>query len=538
MRHIRIINALIEVEPQNLNTLKAEAFEVAQLARASTAGAAVAQIFARFASGNDALAEQIRRRQDAVERWQALEANLIGALSKSPEKRNKSDETKQRLALTELGSTISTLDAQFSHSFPEYAALASPEPMKVGAVQSLLREAEALLVYSSDRKQSYLWTVRHDRIDMAVLPIGREELSDAVSDLRIGLDSTDIQDFRNIPTYSTARAYRLYQKILEPAEPHLVGATHVFVVPDSALQSLPLGVLVTDKPQVAITDFTEYREVPWLAKRYAMTVLPSVSSLGALRNFSKSARAAKPFIGIGDPVLDGHGGDRRGFQVTSLLARGGGGLADPTLVKQLPALPETADELHALAASLGAGSSSLYLAENATEEKTKSIDMTDSRVIAFATHGLMAGDFEGLGEPALVLMPPDKANPGDDGLLTASEVAQLKLNADWVILSACNTAAPDGTPGAEGLSGLARAFFYAGSRALLVSHWPVNTEAAVKLTTRMLAMTAADPRVGRSEALRRSRLALMDGPDKPYYAHPMFWAPFVVVGESGAVQLN
>jgi len=125
------------------------------------------------------------------------------------------------------------------------------------------------------------------------------------------------------------------------------------------------------------------------------------------------------------------------------------------------------------------------------------------------------------------------ATEADDGLLTASEVAQLDLNADWVILSACNTASSDGTPGAEGLSGLAKAFFYAGARALLVSHWPVASDAAVKLTTGLFKEAAAHPEIGRAEALRRSMLALMDDGDNPYFAHPMFWAPFVVVGEGG-----
>jgi len=117
----------------------------------------------------------------------------------------------------------------------------------------------------------------------------------------------------------------------------------------------------------------------------------------------------------------------------------------------------------------------------------------------------------------------------DDGLLTAGEIAQLKLDADWVVLSACNTAAPDGTPEAEGLSGLAQAFFYAGARALLVSHWAVSSEAAVALTTRMFDEYARG--VSKAEALRRAMLALMARTDKGYYAHPAIWAPFVVVGE-------
>jgi len=86
-------------------------------------------------------------------------------------------------------------------------------------------------------------------------------------------------------------------------------------------------------------------------------------------------------------------------------------------------------------------------------------------------------------EPALVLTPPSKATQIDDGLLTAREIANLKLDADWVILSACNTAAPEGRPGAEGLSGLAKTFFYAGSRALMVTHWWVASDATVLLTT-------------------------------------------------------
>jgi len=133
----------------------------------------------------------------------------------------------------------------------------------------------------------------------------------------------------------------------------------------------------------------------------------------------------------------------------------------------------------------------------------------------------------------LVLTPPKQGTWEDDGLLTSSEVAQLKLNAEMVILSACNTAAGDDTSGAEGLSGLAKSFFYAGSRSLLVSHWPVDSDATVRLTTKMLDYQTKNPAVGRAEALRQSMLALMNSKDKPHYAHPLYWAPFVVVGEGG-----
>ena len=137
-----------------------------------------------------------------------------------------------------------------------------------------------------------------------------------------------------------------------------------------------------------------------------------------------------------------------------------------------------------------------------------------------------------------VMTPPDTATRGDDGLLTASEAAQLKLNADWVILSACNTAAADGSPNSEALSGLTKAFFYAGSRALLVSHWPVVSDAALRLTTGALGELKSNPRIGRSEALRRSMLGLMTDEEFLHYAHPVFWAPFFVVGEGGTYKVN
>ncbi|MDP2834954.1 MAG: CHAT domain-containing protein [Pseudomonadota bacterium] len=126
---------------------------------------------------------------------------------------------------------------------------------------------------------------------------------------------------------------------------------------------------------------------------------------------------------------------------------------------QAPRLPETADELRAMGKVLQARPGSIWLQERANETLVKNLDLSKYRTIAFATHGLMAGEIEGLGEPGLILTPPRLGTLEDDGYLSAGEIAKLKLNADWVVLSACNTAAADGTPGAEGLSGLSKAFF-------------------------------------------------------------------------------
>jgi CHAT domain-containing protein len=196
----------------------------------------------------------------------------------------------------------------------------------------------------------------------------------------------------------------------------------------------------------------------------------------------------------------------------------------------LSPLPETAQELKTVARELGAFDSDIKLGRAASEATVKRMDLTSYRIVYFATHGLVAGELASLTEPALALTLPDEPTDLDDGLLTASEIAQLKLDADWVVLSACNTAAED-QPGAEGLSRLARAFFYAGARALLVTHWRVDSLAASRLTTSTFEAMKKDPTIGRAEALRRAMLAYMNDTSNPWTAYPDYWAPFSVVGE-------
>ena len=526
--HVQDALAMSKTQPSGRTALIAEGFASGQLATASSAGAAVSRMAARFATGDDALAGLVRERQDVAERWRRLDGALVKAASKPPDRRDRAREATQRLELAKTDRRIKKIDAALAKSFPQYAELASPKPVPLDELQELLGETEALLTYLVGSKRSFVFVVRRDRFLAKEVNLRAQELDDAVAVLRRGLDPFRIRSLTDVPPFNTTVAYELYQKIFEPIEDLLEGARQVFVVPDGALQSLPLGVLVSQDFDGEIKVPGDYGKVPWLARTYAMTTLPSVSSLRALRTFARRTRASRSFLGVGDPQLDGETGSSRGVNLASLFTLRG--VADVASVRRLPSLPDTYEELQSMAQSLGADDGALMVGADATETKIKSMTLTDYKVLTFATHGLLAGDLTGLSEPALVLTPPKEGTELDDGLLTASEVAQLKLDADWVILSACNTAAADGTPGAEGLSGLAKAFFYAGARSLLVSHWPVVSDAAVKTTTLMLRVLQ-EPGVSRAEALRQAKLALMNGAEHPAYAHPMFWAPFVLVGE-------
>jgi CHAT domain-containing protein len=202
-------------------------------------------------------------------------------------------------------------------------------------------------------------------------------------------------------------------------------------------------------------------------------------------------------------------------------------------------LPETAEEVRSLALAMHADPTrDVFVGRNANERTVKSLDLAGYRVLAFATHGLVPGDLDGLTQPALALSAPAVAGVDGDGLLTMDEILGLRLDADWVVLSACNTAAAAGA-GAEAVSGLGRAFFYAGARALLVSNWPVETTSAKLLTTDLFRRQAAEPALGRAEALRQAMLDAGGFVDPRSgrlafsYAHPLFWAPFTLVGDGG-----
>ena len=407
-------------------------------------------------------------------------------------------------------------------------------------MQAELSADEALVAWTVGVDESYVFVGRKNGATFFRAPLKGKDVAEIVKVLRKSLDPHGQRAVKSAP-FDVAKAYILYQQFLAPAEPLLTGAKSLIIVSDGALQSLPPSVLVTEAPHgstAKVADAHDYKKVAWLARRYALAILPAVSSLISLRLFAEAHHADKPFVGFGDP--DFKGGKTEGLQVRGVrpasLFRGGAANLDG--LHQLRPLPETADELKAEARALGAPRSSVYIGKNATVTKVKSLDLSDARVVAFATHGLVAGEFPKLAEPALALTPPSIPREDDDGLLRASEVSQLKLNADWVVLSACNTAAADGTPGAEGLSGLAKAFFHAGARSLLVSHWPVDSAATVKLTTGAFNALRSDPAIGRAEAFRRAMLALIDGadksPDAASEAHPLYWAPFVVVGEGGS----
>jgi CHAT domain-containing protein/Tfp pilus assembly protein PilF len=417
--------------------------------------------------------------------------------------------TTQAIAAAEQ--QLRALDDRIGKLVPGYASLTSFEPSTLAAAQARLGRGQALVLYGQDADGLVVMAVTRDKVVASETPIASRRFSDLQRKLRASIENGVLTD--GTAAFDRRTAWRLYQLLFPaPIAQALRGSRDLAILTSGMLASLPFGTLVTAPPEGDDADPQALRDTAWLVRRHAVSTLVSAASLA-----EGGRHRSRPhgFAGIGAPILS-----------APALAENLSGTLPAVDPAQLPPLPGAERELQAMARNVP-GERHLYMGAQATEAAVKAAPLSRAGVIAFATHGLVGGAYRNLVEPALVLTPPTDTTDGEDGLLTASEVAQLKLDADWVILSACDTSAGE-SENAPTYSGLARAFVSAGARALLLSHWPVRDDVASRLTLRTV--EAAHGRTSRAEALRRAQVEVLRDTKVPGSAHPATWAPFVLVG--------
>ncbi len=534
----------------------AEAFRVAEAARGTSVQRSLDAAAARAAANTPGLADLVRREQDARKQLGALHGLVASALSSLDGHDTRSVDALrgQIAALTRARKAI--VD-RIEREFPAYTQLINPRPLTLDGLRGRLRPDEAVIATYVDDEETFVWAVPSaGAVAFTAAPLGRAALHDAAVTLRRALDPA-ARTLGEIPAFDVMLAHRLYATLLEPVADGWRKAASLLIVAHGPLAQLPFGLLPTraapPQPAPALL-FADYRGVPWLVRSHAITVLPSATALATLRALPPGDPGRRPFIGFGDPLFSrAHAaeatadatavaavdvGDRRLALRASPMTQ----QLNSSRLAMLPRLPDTAEEIRSIAVTLEADvARDVIVGALASEKTVKSLDLSAYRVVAFATHGLVPGDIDGLTQPALALSAPEVADVDGDGLLTMDEILGLRLNADWIVLSACNTASGHGA-GSDALSGLGRAFFYAGARTLLVSNWPVETTSARELTTDLFRRQQRDPELTRARALQEAMKALIDGAgfvDRDTnaavfsYAHPIFWAPFTLVGDGG-----
>ena len=501
------------------NALLDEAFIVSQLGQRPAAGSAVTQMAARLAEKDPAVRDAVRQLQDTLKARQDAQYALGLEQSKPFQERSSAQEEVLKTQLRTASEQYQQQEERLLAQFPRYGRLVTPTPLNAAAVAKLLRRHEALLRILPGNDASWVFLVKADGSLQAITAtLSAQQLTAQVERLRIGVDGRSGQ----LPDFDLTLAHQLYQQLLGPLDPALSDIKHLIVVPAGALLSLPPALLVRQPPPAP----HDYQAAAWLIRDMALSLLPSVVALEQFRQLAGASQARQSFIGFGDPSFSIAHDAPTDEEST---ATGQACRITTADISRLAPLPETANELRSLAKTLGATSSRVVLGRQATVSSVEASSLAHYRIVAFATHALLAGELDCLSEPALALTPQTGAKTGDNGLLSASAIAELKLDAEWVLLSACNTAGAGNSLGGEGLSGLATAFFYAGSRALLASHWSVVSKPTVFLTTHTFEAFRKTPANGRAEALRQAQLALIE---QPNWAHPIFWAAFTLIGES------
>jgi CHAT domain-containing protein/predicted negative regulator of RcsB-dependent stress response len=543
----------------------AELFRLADAISSKSVRSAIVASSARVTASEPNLSDLIRKGQDASQQIKMLQAALAENMSTPRDQRLSGIVADLQQKLFILTAARNLLQTEIVARFPKYADFTAPDPATISEVQSYLRMSEALVFIYPAEDSTYVWAVPQNGAHVfARMELGRQKLQNMIEKLRRALDP-NASTFGNIPEFDLVLAHSLYTQLLQPVADGWQEAKHLLIVAPGPLGQLPFAVLPT-APTPGLKNegllFDQYKAVPWLIRKVSITRLPSTATLAVLRKLPATTPRVRPLVGFGDAIFNpaqlesgnqtqtsepqSFESGRAGLNFRGIRITESGLLDDPKItsihLESLQRLPDTAEELENIAQTLNADQRhDLFLREKASEEQVKTIDLSNRQVVAFATHALVPGDLDGLDQPAIALSSPAVTGGIEDGLLTMGEIMTLRLNSDWVVLSACNTGASDGK-GAEAVSGLGRAFFYAGSRALLVSMWPVETTSAGKLTTGLFRYQKENPASSRAQALRQSMLQLIDSPGLmdnasgkivASYAHPIFWAPFIVIGDSG-----
>ena len=539
-----------------------ETFSLADAVRGRSVQQALAASSARAAAKEPALAELVRKEQDLGKQVNAQLGTLNNVLSLPSAERDDKGVQAINASIKALRAERLKARQEIGQQFPAYADLVSPKPPSVDQIKATLADGEAMLSFYFGQSGSFVWAVpKNGPVAFAAIKASSGDIEGKVRKLREALEPQAAM-ISDIPPLDLKLAFELYSLLLQPVESGWKPAKSLIVVTNGALGLLPLSLLPTAPAEIRADDdplFSSYKNVPWLARTHAVTTVPSAAALRTLRQLPPGKPSRGELIAFGDPyfskeqeaeaaaadakvrVAESGGNTTRGGPLKRRNSPKLDGV-DSAELAMLPRLPDTSEELKSIALALQADPSKvLNLGKQASEEVVKTMDLSGFKVLAFATHGLVPGELNGLSQPALALSSPTVTGGEGDGLLTMEEILGLKLDADWVVLSACNTASSSGN-GSEAVSGLGRAFFYAGTRALLVTNWSVHSQSARELVTDLFKRQAEDPKLTRGEALRQAMMALADGPGYAgadgktefAYAHPLFWAPYTIIGDGGA----
>ena len=518
---------------------QALAFRIAELLRMNASQGALADGAARLAAGNSKLRtlieqEQLLRFEQATSRGAfANAASRLDRLAKQSEpdplvlKREATDMAEKEKALQAAAGKLSQLRREIAAQFPIYRELISPAIPTSAKLGAALRSDEVYINLYASGKSSYAFVVNPEgKLFAQRLDVTRDQLKRMVVSLRKGFDAgAPPSKADTLGGFDLTVANDLFQTLVAPVQPQLRGAATIYLSTSGLLSSVPWNVLVT-RPGLTLS------EARWWVSEVTPVLMPSASALMLARS-QIAKRATTPFIAFADPSFDGREHTpAEGMSVRTVRQRATrADTGDPATMdyREVVPLPETLDEARAIGASLNAPAQSVIHGTQASRSRVLKEDLADVRVVAFATHGLLPGELPGLLKAGLALAYEGRGLA--DSVLTIDDIIGLRLNADWVVLSACNTGYASGSAG-DSMSALSRGFFASGARSLLATQWAVESESAKQLTVGLFKAYTTNPALSKADAVALVQREMLGGKYGALYRHPYFWAPYFLAGDA------
>lgn len=479
-----------------------EAFEYAQRSKARSFLDMLAE--ARIDPASNLRPEQLDKKRKLIKQLTNLNNDI--QQENDNETTDKAKLEKLTRQQTKLEEDYSNLIVELRKSNPRYAAVQYPQPLKVTEAQKLLDDRSVLLEYFVGKSGSFLFAITPESSKVFSLP-PETKLTNLVQQVREVLQKPEqvweVSEKSHSKWMTGARA--LYDILLQPAEDVLRGKERLVIAPDGALNYLPFECLLKKGSKSKVIDFAM---LPYVARDYQIQYIPSVSVLAAVRNQPEDpGNEQKEFLALADPSYGSGTASVRGIQKASGTV--------------LPALPNARLEVARIAALYPKGAVRVLTGKDASEKNVKRMDLSQYKRVHFASHGLIDQD-----RPQFsALLLASEVTDEEDGYLTMREVFDLHLHADFVVLSACRTGLGHQIRG-EGISGLSRAFFCAGTSSVLVSLWNVYDRSTAEFMTSFYRHLETKG-MNKSAALKEARMQMIRNGK---YSHPYYWAPFVLIG--------
>ncbi len=563
-------------QPDMSQEFRSKGFEYAQLAHSVSSLA----IFERLTDGYDGedetLAELLSDKMELTSKWRGNYEKLQETLAHPSKTQDKMAEATQRKLLENIDENIERLDENLAEDFPDYNDLFSPSSLSIEETRQQLRKDEALVQFVFGKTEGLVWVITNDDDYWSPLQIGTEQLKDKVEKLRFGLDHTlwqtmgsatrgkellgtdynwgDYSQGQPLP-FDLTVANELYRDLFFGVSQYIEDMNLLIVAP-APLSQIPLSVLVTDDKKKGIPDkYAEYRKVSWLGLQHGVSVIPSVTCLRALRGTLEINEPAKSYLGIcqsfvpnkkkqkvkvekTDKLSDGEGEKKKKLSLSRMANFSRGVLIDSNLLQYDIPEPDSLEEMYALSGEFSADDREFIYGDDAQLSNLRDLDdhseLRDYGIIHFGCPVITSYEGQELFEPTLLISEDEALGVNShERLLRASDIAQMHLNANWILLPAAHKAADDET-GDKYVMSLSRAFFFSGAQTVFANRWEVNAESGSKILKEIFKVQEDTPDIGRSDALKKAIENLIQDKSRPWNPHPSTWGAYMLIGEASA----